>query len=112
MFTQLNKNLNVNKWIIKARRPAGAYKTSLFIRMDEESIDRLKTQNYKANWIMRTVQVNQTSVNNELMDDNRVESSSFATSQSTGSKAQPSQQRLTHKGGPASKEKSKSKPAK
>lgn len=119
IFTQLNKNLNVKEWIIKARRPMGAFKTSLFIRMDEESVKRLKSQNYKANWILGTVQVNlekenrssqpasgnPTSVetNATVSGGNRTGSSSSAPTQSVGSKAHPSKQRLTQKGGSTSK---------
>lgn len=63
-FAQLNLNLNVGQWVFKARRQVNgrengrSYKTTLFIRMDEESVDRLKFQDFRVNWIGGTLQVN------------------------------------------------------
>lgn len=120
MFTELNKNLNVNKWIIKARRSLGSAKSSLFIRMDEESLERLKAQEFRANWVLGTVQVNiekptskPSAVNSSsdaskatVTGSNQAGNSSFKSTSSEVLKAQPLKKGLTPKGGSASNGKS------
>lgn len=117
-MAQLNANLNVKDWIIKARRPVGSvrsFKTSLFIRMDEESVERLKPLNFRLNWIGGTVQVNleKTKTKPQLerpvpVDNSTVEEGnpsrgpSIVTSTPEVSKVKPVKQGLTRKGGSAS----------
>lgn len=115
-MAQLNSNLNVRDWIIKARKPVGSnrksFKTSLFIRMDEESVERLKPMNFRLNWIGRTVQVNLQNANTKprldkpvLVDNSTVtegsqsRASSIENSNQNDSMAKPVKQGLTRKGG-------------
>lgn len=115
-FTQLNPNLNVNEWIIKSRRAVGAYKSSLFIRMDEESVTRLTQLNFRLNWIGGTVQVNLEKSKSKANPQSgkpapvapsatvtggyRSRNSPIETTSTIVSKDHPAKKRLTQKGGP------------
>lgn len=118
IMAQLNQNLNVKDWIIKSRRPVGSgrsFKTTLFIRMDTESVERLKPINYRLNWIGGTVQVNlertqsKPQLENPIPVDNstvseghQLRGASIATSSSEAAKAKPGKHGLSRRGGSAS----------
>lgn len=56
-LAQQNKNLDTSKWRIAHRRPKGATKSTLFLRMDRESFRTIEDQGMKVNWILGTVQL-------------------------------------------------------
>lgn len=48
-----NKNLNTEDWRITKRRPKGASKLTLFMRMDRASFNLIGRQNGEINWILK-----------------------------------------------------------
>lgn len=56
-MAKLNVNLNTEKWRITGRRNKGAAKLTLYMRMDEESYDKVVQQGNVINWILGPVDI-------------------------------------------------------
>lgn len=56
-LAHLNKNLNTEKWRITRKRPSGATKSIVYMRMDEQSYETIAKQSHRINWLLGTIDV-------------------------------------------------------
>lgn len=75
----LNTNLNTEKWKISSRKHKGATKTTLFMRMDSESFEIIKQQNFIINWILGTAIVELENQKSKSKKGNQPSGASTAT---------------------------------
>lgn len=67
-MAKFNPNINVERWRISSRRPKGAVKSLLFMRMDDKSFEIIKRQDMKLNYTLGpiTIELERKKANNGI----------------------------------------------